>query len=369
MADADSIPLQIADRRPLGSGEPGWLASIRAGFSALAIPRWAATAALVVLAVGIPVLLWQSSRFGGSKTAPATDSLTAQIQPGTEVPPDSQVAKDLSSDPAAASRSGETAGRASSLARSSAPKPNASADPGGVTASSLAKKESNEQPSAEPSQPAAESLDRRRDLGTLAATTDESKSRARVERQGGAATAPAPVTRESTQESTVLSKIDKERALKLPAEDKHSVSVAELRPGLVDSRPKTERERAATITPRDAEAPRTKDAEGVARGTLAGRTRALLDRDSAKADRARSPQRKVGKKTFWLSKGIWTDSDYDATEDLPIVTVVRASDVYREMLEKKNKLSGFLTGFAEGDRAIIVYKSTVYKLIPHPDSK
>ena len=106
------------------------------------------------------------------------------------------------------------------------------------------------------------------------------------------------------------------------------------------------------------------------RGSLARRnTKALLESDSARVDRARSPQKKIGKKTFLLSKGIWTDEDYDPTKDMPIVTVVRASDVYREMLEKKNKLSSFLTSFAEGDRAIIVYKSTVYKLIPHPDNK
>jgi len=51
------------------------------------------------------------------------------------------------------------------------------------------------------------------------------------------------------------------------------------------------------------------------------------------------------------------------------VTVVRDSDVYKELLEKNNKLRAFFKGFNETERAIIVFKNTVYTLIPQSDNK
>jgi hypothetical protein len=378
MAQTDSVPLQAAGRAVLGSSEPSWLTSIKEGLFALASPRWAAAAALIILAVGIPALMWQSGRFGGSDAVPA-ENLAAQRAPAPAVATESQV--DMSSsNPADTVKKGKDPARAASTAKAPAAGETVGAFHDGLSSASVAKRESNEQSSQQVGQAAGETSEKKTDVGTVADGTDEFRAKARTEKLAGGAAASAPAARdgardgarEGARESTVLSKISKDEALRVPAEDRDSVSV-KLRPGSVDSGPTAERERAAaTITPRDAEAPKTKEAgNDVARGTLTrrGGTSALLESDSARAIRARSPQKKVGKKTFWLSKGIWTDQDYEPTKDMPIVTVVRASDVYREMLEKKNKLSSFLTGFAEGDRAIIVYKSIVYKLIPHPDNK
>jgi hypothetical protein len=77
-----------------------------------------------------------------------------------------------------------------------------------------------------------------------------------------------------------------------------------------------------------------------------------------------SATRKIGSKKFWLSKDTWTDKDYNPNKELPVVTVERDSDIYKEMLTKRSGLKLYLLGFGEGERAIFVYKGTVYRLIP-----
>ena len=77
-----------------------------------------------------------------------------------------------------------------------------------------------------------------------------------------------------------------------------------------------------------------------------------------------SPTRKVGGKKFWLSKDTWTDKDYNPNKELPVVTIERDSDIYKELLTKRSGLKLYLMGFGEGERAIFVYKGTVYRLVP-----
>jgi len=87
-------------------------------------------------------------------------------------------------------------------------------------------------------------------------------------------------------------------------------------------------------------------------------------RDSASAEAVRPTERKLGNKKFSLKDDTWTDKDFDPDKDLPIVTVIRDSNVYNELLAKQVGLKPYLGGFPPADRAIIVYKGTVYKLIP-----
>jgi hypothetical protein len=87
-------------------------------------------------------------------------------------------------------------------------------------------------------------------------------------------------------------------------------------------------------------------------------------RDSASAEAVRPTERKLGNKKFSLKDDTWTDKDFDPDKDLPIVTVIRDSNVYNELLAKQVGLKAYLGGFPPADRAIIVYKGTVYKLIP-----
>ena len=86
-------------------------------------------------------------------------------------------------------------------------------------------------------------------------------------------------------------------------------------------------------------------------------------RDS-NAEAVKPEERKFSGKKFLFLDGAWTDKDFDPNKDLPIVTIIRDSNVYSEVLNKRPGLKPFLTGFHASERAIIVYKGTVYKLIP-----
>ena len=93
-------------------------------------------------------------------------------------------------------------------------------------------------------------------------------------------------------------------------------------------------------------------------------------RDSnSEAARSASSTIKVGGRKFWLRNDFWTDKDYNPDKEMPMVTVFRDSDVYRELLSKHSGMRPFLTGFAETARVIFIYKGTVYKLIPQEGSK
>ena len=65
-----------------------------------------------------------------------------------------------------------------------------------------------------------------------------------------------------------------------------------------------------------------------------------------------------------LLDDVWTDRDYDPDKNQPVVNLVRDSNVYKEVLGKQAGLKAYLDAFREGERAIIVYKGKVYKLIP-----
>ena len=67
---------------------------------------------------------------------------------------------------------------------------------------------------------------------------------------------------------------------------------------------------------------------------------------------------------FWLHDNTWTDKDYDPSKEMPSVTIIHDSDVFKEVIAKKSGLKTYLAAFAENERAIIVFKGTVYKLIP-----
>jgi len=87
-------------------------------------------------------------------------------------------------------------------------------------------------------------------------------------------------------------------------------------------------------------------------------------RDSNAPESARPTEKRLGNKRFSLKSDTWTDKDFDPDKDLPIVTVIRDSNVYTELLATRAGLKPYLGGFAPAERAIIVYKGTVYKLIP-----
>jgi hypothetical protein len=293
--------------------------------------------------------------------APAAGASRVEEMPGNQAPVSA-------ADPESEMPQGYVAGAPKRTAREAADS--------SKTVEARARAESNEQQVAGASLgaavPAATSSDfKKRDGTDVAPRADDSQQRFVPTERAAQTEAPAqppgqdrsPDRSQERGEAQTLARINKEEALKLPPEDKHSASVTKLKPGRTEIGPKTEREKVAAITAKDSEAPATKVAEAESRKTLSRRSggRALVDSTTA---RAKSPERKVGKKTFWLSKGVWTDTEFKADDKMPFVTVIRNSDVYKELLEKNNKLKTFLGSFGESERAIIVFKNTVYKLIP-----
>jgi hypothetical protein len=101
------------------------------------------------------------------------------------------------------------------------------------------------------------------------------------------------------------------------------------------------------------------------------RERAGADRDSKRARRAEpapaskpTETRVVGKKTFNLIDGVWTDKDHRSDKEIPAVTITRDSDLYSELLAKQPGLRTFLNAFPASQGVVLVYKGTLYRIQP-----
>jgi hypothetical protein len=181
----------------------------------------------------------------------------------------------------------------------------------------------------------------------------------------------APPTQQHAAGETQLPKIDPERALRLQQQGKDSTQDSLLKQGRADGDQRSDK--VAKIRPEDDVAPPPPVAapDGI-RNRVLGQPRASAIRDGRLNESARTrgtAERKVGSKKFWLRGDTWTDKDYSPIKEMPVVTIVRDSDVYRELIAKRAGLKVYLIGFNENDRAILVYKGTVYKLIPQEGNK
>ncbi|OLE48579.1 MAG: hypothetical protein AUI36_20945 [Cyanobacteria bacterium 13_1_40CM_2_61_4] len=87
-------------------------------------------------------------------------------------------------------------------------------------------------------------------------------------------------------------------------------------------------------------------------------------RDNATSESVRPAELKIFGKRFLWKDGAWTDKKFDPDKGLPVVAIIRASNVYNEVLNKHAGLKRYLDVLPETERAIIVYEGTVYKLIP-----
>jgi hypothetical protein len=90
---------------------------------------------------------------------------------------------------------------------------------------------------------------------------------------------------------------------------------------------------------------------------------------SAKAAPNQTDERQIGKKKFRLAGGIWMDEDYKPDKGMQVVLLVRGNDAYKALLRKHGELKAYFDGFAPSEFVIIVYKGTVYKLIPQDSDK
>jgi hypothetical protein len=161
-----------------------------------------------------------------------------------------------------------------------------------------------------------------------------------------------------------LPRIEAEEALKLPKNDKDTASKT-LKPGTSDgSVASASRPTGPTIRPQDGAVKPPASSTDSGGRSLADKGKSLRAESDARKERPHaSASRKVDNKTFWLIDDIWTDKDYRKDKELPVVTLSRESDVYKEVLEKHSGLQKFFKGFAANEKVIVVYKGTVYRLM------
>ncbi|MFY9572864.1 MAG: hypothetical protein WAV20_15795 [Blastocatellia bacterium] len=193
--------------------------------------------------------------------------------------------------------------------------------------------------------------------GKLEAKTAPPPEETRSEGQPSKQPAQAPPTAESHFAKNDLDKARQQQ-------DKETAqAAAEAKPGRADE--PREKEKDAKGEDVAAPPPAASTSE-LARGRGASkRSPAKLSlRDNGGNESVRPPEKRVNGKKFFWKDNTWTDKDFDPDKDLPVVTIIRDSNVYKEELGKRSGLKSYVNGFTPTDRAIIVYKGRVYKLIP-----
>jgi hypothetical protein len=136
-----------------------------------------------------------------------------------------------------------------------------------------------------------------------------------------------------------------------------------------------------TIRPNDAQPPKTEATRDEPdRRAIASRpTRELAnkrsDADSVRKQPLTSPslargqkfERRVENKKFRLQAGVWTDRDFKPSKEIPAVTLIRDSELYKAALARQPGLKALMAGFESDERVILVYKSIIYKIFPPKD--
>jgi len=338
LAQTDPV---AASPRIIEPPRTSWLEGARQMLGVLARPQWAiAAAAALVMAISLPFIL--SNKSGPSSFRAASDSATAALAPeqqeaqrrASEPPSDKNQAPQVADGLVALQQ-------AASARKIEAQTKNSPAESKAVNEAQQREADSVKQLAKQPNDS--------KDDSKGATVSDTVSQNARV-----AAATPEAGARdaENRQQQT-----EKEKAAEAPTKPVPTDQLAD----------KTKRERAEEIAPPPpASAAPAPSADSRKDQPAMGKTRAKLAfGSSSSTESARvSPERKVSGKKFVLKDGAWTDKDYDPDKDLPSVMIVRDSNVYKEVLGKRPGLKPYLSGFAPADRAIIVYKGTVYKLIP-----
>jgi hypothetical protein len=174
-----------------------------------------------------------------------------------------------------------------------------------------------------------------------------------------------------------LPRIDPEKAKRLPQDEK-AAEVSVLKEASPAEDASKSREKAGTIKQQEAPTPDSSEElrrRAIARGPAgsnalaAGKKKAsekTTGGRSSSADQAKDGkiERMVEGKRFRFVDGIWMDRAYKPSRDVPSVTLIRGSAVYKELLIKQAGLKPYFDGFPAGDQFILVYKKMVYKVIP-----
>lgn len=321
----------------------GWLASAGNLVRALSAPQWAmAAAAVVVLAVSLPLLLSRNQATPDRSEVridQASPTETAQTQPlpGSAEGGGVHAATPSARVPASDSRQGETR----------KPEPTTV---NGILAG-------NSSPTARQDQTASGELQK-----------NERRSQTQFADQLQVKSSEAQITQAPAQPGQAQAETQQAKKDSAQQQEKDVAQNSERKPVASDSaaadNKKAQLAESAAPPP---EAPKAAESN-----RPLGRSRARLGlRDSSSNESVppRNADREIRGKKFFLKDGTWTDRDYSPDKDLPIITLIRDSNVYKEVLSKRTSLKPYLDQFAVSERAIIVFKGTVYKLIPQTGDK
>ncbi len=336
LAEADGVT-SIPSRR--GEARPAWLTRMVRGFSGLTAPQWAtAVAAVIVLAISLPLILSRNE----DRTDQVASTAAAEKQQGSEARSTDQIARAVP--PAAVRKAGAE-----------------------VAATTSKQSEKREAETIATNTPAARQPSAAGNVsGGMRADGVKSKTAPQpadeVQDKTDRAAEAVTVTAGAASESQLAkNESDKKRQQQ---NEKDSVQPGESR-SVSAGAAGTGKELANRVDePPPPPSPRSIAEPTKPRGGLKQPPGKLGLRDSASSEAVRLPERKILGKKFSLRDDVWTDKDYDPDKNQPVVNIIRDSNVYKEVLGKQAGLKAYLDAFREGERAIIVYKGKVYKLIP-----
>jgi len=323
-------------------GRSTWLSGAKKMLGAMSQPQWAmAATAVTVLAISLPLYL---SRNEGRETSKAVAESSASDNAVSAIAPAS---------PSASPKSDNVA--------LSVPARNKQRENSDEKTEVLARNV----PAASKPADALAGLEAGADLSKKAEARGTAQSGEEAQRKSEGQLSQAPAQAGAAPGSQVGKNDSDQRRQQQPEKDSaqrgNESKVAER----VDEERAKEKAKEKTERAGDVAAPPASSSEAARSRTGMRRNPPKLSlRDSGAGEAVRPEERKFSGKKFLFRDGAWTDKDFDPNKDLPVVTIIRDSNVYTEVLSKRPGLKPFLTGFPAAERAIIVYKGTVYKLIP-----
>jgi hypothetical protein len=325
-----------------------WFENIQQAFGVLARPQWAlAAAAIVVLGISIPLILSLNRNQSEIPSIAQNQTSNTPEAAGTAGKP----ATLASAKPSAEITPGDSIAQADEVRKREKPVDKFEAKPEVLS--------KNAQPVSSESASSAgfvAAADLSKKQGASAAAQSIEDARVKTESQIAQPRAQAPsspgaqVGRNEAQQARQQQTVEKDSAQQV-----------------AESKTRADQESAGKEKAKSAEeaaAPPTPPADASRDRGLRGPASKLALRDPNTGEAVRLDERKISGKRFFFRSGTWTDKDYDPDKDLPIVTVIRDSNVYKELLSRRTGLKPIMEKFTAAERAIIVYKGTVYKLIP-----
>ena len=304
MADADTAaPAYPARDVPRSS----WLSTAKRVFGAMSQqPQWAmATAAVIVLAISLPLLLSRNQGREASVAIVESDkpqSAAAAASPGAN-PKSGDVA--LSASNLAATKQRENTDEKTEILARNAP---AASKP------------------ADASADASAGIEAGADLSKKSEARSASQSAEEAQRKSDGQLAPAPQAQGGAAPGSQVAKNDSEQGRQQQAEKDSTQQASEPKVAARadDGRAKEKTERAEDVAAPPAAAPSSEVARGRAGLRRSGK---LSLRDSDTGEAVRPEERKFSGKKFLFRDGAWTDKDFDPAKDLPVVTIIRDSNV------------------------------------------